>query len=302
MSSSFYITLPSNSSMDFYPSNTLTNYVTKLPQAVDLTGEWEVGLFELQFPVSYYNVTDEETKLLMYTNFDGKMIRTDVSPPSGYYENPGLLVREINEVIALVEQRKNLARFRYNDISKKISVRFLETNGADFVNFLMTEAMAELLGFEWQTLDEHLEEAARQNVLPFQTDSGGGDKPNIVARLKQAVDGRLALLSSESFYQTASRVCDLRRGFYSLFVYCDIAEHSVVGESRVPLLRVVNAEGKEGSMVNRIFQTVQYVPVQRKQFDTIEIDIRDDAGRPVPFQRGRVIATLHFRAKKPAYF
>lgn len=301
MSSSFYITLPSNSSMDFYPSNTLTNYVTKLPQAVDLTGEWEVGLFELQFPVSYYNVTDEETKLLMYTNFDDKMMRTDVSPPSGYYESPGLLVREINEVIALVEQRKNLVRFSYNDISKKISVRFLEMNDTDFVNFLMTEAMAELLGFEWQTLDEHLEEAARKNVLPFQTDGGGG-KPGIVARLKQTVDGRLALMSGDSLYQTASRVCDLKRGFYSLFVYCDVAEHSVVGDRKVPLLRVVNAEGKEGSMVNRIFQTVLYVPVQRKQFDAIEIDIRDDAGRPVRFQRGRVIATIHFRLKKPAYF
>jgi hypothetical protein len=123
MSSSFYITLPSNSSMFFYPSNTLTNYVTKLPQAVDLTGEWKVGLFELQFPVSYYNLTDEETKPLMYTNFDNKMIRTGVSPPSGYYENPGLLVREINEVVALVESRNNLVRFCYNEISKKISVQ-----------------------------------------------------------------------------------------------------------------------------------------------------------------------------------
>jgi hypothetical protein len=94
----------------------------------------------------------------------------------------------------------------------------------------------------------------------------------------------------------------LQRGFHSLFVYCDIAEHVVVGDVKVPLLRTVNISGKEGVMISKIYQTVQYVPIQRKQFDTIEIDIRDDTGRRVPFQRGKVIVTLHFRLKKPAYF
>ena len=54
--------------------------------------------------------------------------------------------------------------------------------------------------------------------------------------------------------------------------------------------------------MSRIYQTVQYVPVQSKRFETIEIDIRDDAGRKVSFQRGKVIVTLHFRLRKPIYF
>ena len=101
---------------------------------------------------------------------------------------------------------------------------------------------------------------------------------------------------------TGSNVCDLQRGFYSFFVYCDAVEHVVVGDVKAPLLRTVNITGKEGLTVNRIFQMVQYVPVQRKQFSKIEIDIRDDTGHPVPFQRGKVIVTLHFRRKRPAYF
>ena len=94
---------------------------------------------------------------------------------------------------------------------------------------------------------------------------------------------------------TGSNVCDMQRGFYSLFVFCDVVEYVVVGDFKAPSLRTVNIISKEGLTINRIFQTVQYVPVQRKQFSTIEIDIRDDTGRPVPFQRGKVIVTFHFR-------
>ena len=32
--------------------------------------------------------------------------------------------------------------------------------------------------------------------------------------------------------------------------------------------------------------TLQYVPVSKKEFNTVEIDIRDDTGRPVPFEFG----------------
>ena len=43
----FYVTLPSNSSADFYPSNTLTSYTTHLVKQINLTGNWEVALTEI---------------------------------------------------------------------------------------------------------------------------------------------------------------------------------------------------------------------------------------------------------------
>ena len=100
----------------------------------------------------------------------------------------------------------------------------------------------------------------------------------------------------------AERVYDSHRGFYSLFVYCDVVEPTVVGYFKVPLLRTVNIDGIEGLTVNRIYQNIQYVPLHRKQFDTIEIDIRDEVGRKAPFECRKVIVTLHFRLRKPAYF
>ena len=52
----FYLTLPSNSSMNYYPTNTLTRFTTRLQQTVSLSDEWEVGLAEISFPKSWYTI------------------------------------------------------------------------------------------------------------------------------------------------------------------------------------------------------------------------------------------------------
>ena len=46
----FYLTLPSNNSLQFYPQNTVTEFTTQLAQSPNLQGQWEVGLAELQYP------------------------------------------------------------------------------------------------------------------------------------------------------------------------------------------------------------------------------------------------------------
>jgi len=52
----FYLTLPSNSSQQFFPENTLTEFTTKLSSTIELNGEWEVGLAEIMFPRSWYTI------------------------------------------------------------------------------------------------------------------------------------------------------------------------------------------------------------------------------------------------------
>ena len=56
----FYLTLPSNSSMDYFPDNTLTHFTTRLPQMIDLDGSWEIGLAEIQYPHSWHNIKKGE--------------------------------------------------------------------------------------------------------------------------------------------------------------------------------------------------------------------------------------------------
>ena len=68
------------------------------------------------------------------------------------------------------------------------------------------------------------------------------------------------------------------------------------------LLRSINVNEESWRMITRIYETIQYSPVQRKYFDVIEVDIRDNVGRKVSFQTGKVVVLLHFHLKKPSYF
>ena len=59
------------------------------------------------------------------------------------------------------------------------------------------------------------------------------------------------------------------RGFNSLYVYCDAAKAIPVGDINVPLLRVVDAAGNFDDLIHGLYTTPQYVPVSRKEFNTV---------------------------------
>ena len=57
---SFYVTLPSDSSLDVYPDNTPTKYTTKLKQGATLIGDYEVALAEVQYKFDFDNFVNNE--------------------------------------------------------------------------------------------------------------------------------------------------------------------------------------------------------------------------------------------------
>jgi len=82
--SRFYMTLPSNSSMDYYPQNSVAHYTTKLNGQIELDGEWEVGQTEISFPFDIANVLEGECYFVLnnpgYDDSDFK-----ITPAAGYY-------------------------------------------------------------------------------------------------------------------------------------------------------------------------------------------------------------------------
>ena len=55
-----YVTLTSNSSTKYFPTNSPSKFTVQLPHPLSLSGEWEVALTEIQFTNSYYNVQGGE--------------------------------------------------------------------------------------------------------------------------------------------------------------------------------------------------------------------------------------------------
>ena len=122
-----------------------------------------------------------------------------------------------------------------------------------------------------------------------------GDLPDILGfGTGDGVVIRTTLTDRKTLTQGDS-IVDLRRGFESLYVYSSIVETRIVGDKIAPLLRIVPITGRHGEMATARFDHVQHIPVLSREFSSIETEIRDDTGRPVSFECGKVTVTLHFR-------
>lgn len=237
--------------MEYFPDNTLTHYRVRLPQFIDLDGEWEVGLAEIQYPISWYNVTGSKRRIRVTyrRNQNAKLINKEAMLPEGYYSDVDTLMTELNRLMEGVEGREKPA-FSYDALSQKVSVDITNKHRVKLENSLYS-----MLGF------------------------GGAD----------------AWIDDDN--KKSSNVVDLAQGFHNLYIYANVVEPRVVGDSLVPLLRIVPIQGNHGEVASEVFNPIHYVPLQLRQFQMLEVYIRDDVGDPVAFERGKVVVTLHFRRR-----
>ena len=199
MESEFYITLPSNSSMQYFPDNKTSNFVTKLSRTLQLDGEWEVGLAEIDYLHTWYNIREGKNSVEIYAPDKLYLVfqTVEYSIQPGYYE-------KVQDVIDAL-YKAGLANLTavvlsYDDTFKRVTVK----------------------------------------------------------------SGKRAVVK-------------LRRDMARML-------------------------GEHGSYVSKNFERPHYVPLNKKIFDTISINIRDEAGDLVAFEHGKVIVTLHFRRSKTQYF
>src|ERR1700733_14247240 len=124
----FYISLPSNSSMHYYPNNTVTRYTTRLENGISLSGDWEVGLVEIQYQHTWFNLEKGEGQILYLQSVDSVkrsgQFNNLLRLTPGYYDSPIDLLHAINDQIEetiIMHELKVFSRFQYNAITKRIS-------------------------------------------------------------------------------------------------------------------------------------------------------------------------------------
>ena len=91
--SRFYVTLPSNSSIDCYPDNSVARFTTKLNGVIELEGDWEVGLTEISFPSDVENVLDGHCYYTIHV--EDRFFRK-ITLDAKHYASIRDLVREMN--------------------------------------------------------------------------------------------------------------------------------------------------------------------------------------------------------------
>ena len=54
--------------MEYFPDNKTSNFVTKFSRTLQLDGEWEVGLAEIVYPHTWYNIREEKDSVEIYAS------------------------------------------------------------------------------------------------------------------------------------------------------------------------------------------------------------------------------------------
>lgn len=253
---SFYYTLPSNSSEYIFQENTQSSYKVKINKQLPITqGKWEVGLSDIQFPKSWYNVTGAWMRVRLAQNSDPFLIRVK----DGYYKDIEELVAEMHQGLGSDVRFPDKISFRYDRIANRVIIVVLENSDQSPIGVSFSQNLLNVLGFSESKKEG---EYFSQGVF---------------------VDGPT----------------DINEGFSALYVYSDVIENQFVGGYMVPLLQIVPFKN-DGKRHNTwvTFNPIQYLPILDNQADSIEINIKRDNGKLVPFQGGKVVVKLHFRKTK----
>ena len=96
---------------------------------------------------------------------------------------------------------------------------------------------------------------------------------------------------------------DLTGGCNTIFVYCNLVQNEILGDSRTALLRAIPlterpATGNQQQLIYRTFGNLQWRRVVKSSIESISVSLRNETGQLVPFlSRGRTNLTLHFRQR-----
>jgi hypothetical protein len=90
---------------------------------------------------------------------------------------------------------------------------------------------------------------------------------------------------------------DVSGGIHSFYVYCpNLIANTIIGNKYGPLLRVINVDlESKNKVVETIYTQEFHHKVLLKQIPEIRIQILSDTSRPIEFNWGNCILTLHFR-------
>ena len=265
---SFTIELVSNASGELFPNNTLNSFTNFLPEQVNLEGQCEVGISEISYPSMYQNITEGNFKF-----FDKKLSKST----STYSIEPGLYT----SITDIVEAMNTLFQERNNQNETCILVK-VSRRTQKVVIMLANDSS----GFAFCS-----------------TDMGHIFGTNVGNEFGVLMIGK-GLHEPEFAYDIVH--------ILSLLIYSDLVEYSIVGDTKASLLRcfplISKLKGGDiittGQYMNyQTFTNLQFRPLLKNSFLSINIDLRDTSGEEIPFVSvGITHLVLMFRKASNIHF
>jgi chorismate mutase len=89
---------------------------------------------------------------------------------------------------------------------------------------------------------------------------------------------------------------DISGGISQIYVYMpDIIEPSYLGNTLVPLLRIINVDKPKNSIVEKVYYLEYHHRIMQKRISAINIQLYTSYGNRLQFNWGEVVVVLHFR-------
>ena len=108
-------------------------------------------------------------------------------------------------------------------------------------------------------------------------------------------------VGGSKLYYILDMVMGTRRAFlddiHQIFVYSDIIDYQIVGNTKAMLLGVFPSKGTHAEQHSWQFNPLQYIKVTKSVLQSIHIKLCSATGEPVPFVSGDTLCRLHFRRK-----
>lgn len=260
-SQDFYVTLPSNSSFEYFPDNTASNFRTHLRRPIDLEGDWEVGLVEFHYPNSWDNVPKGFVPFKVRNTKTGTSVGMQLH--HGYYPSNNYLFDFLNrELFKLDRKVFTRATFDYRTVDRRVKVSI--PNGYELI---LGEEFRQMAGFK-STPDD--------SPRILKRGSGRGRESEYAANIHRNL---------AKFYIYTDIIEENTVGH---------GEHPLLRD--VPIKAQSTAE-----LTGHTFDKVYYFPLNKKYFNNIHVYIADHTGDTVSFQRGITTVRLHFRQRRPSY-
>lgn len=265
----FFVTLPSNSSMQYFPGNKTTCFTTQLSQNIKLTGSWEVALTEIIYPCTFYNINERKNKIRLEVGNSIQMIDG----------KPSVNIMHMIDGKHSIEVKQDKIKARnYENVDEVLH----QINAKEIINKYVT--------FSFNKAEKRVEtKIIRQNLLSVKF------LPQLALQLGYS--------PFTDIYKQKNSINhpNLNLGIPTqLYVYCDIIEPQLVGDVVSPLLRIIPVDTDNynfGSNKTITYTQPHYIPILRNEFSTVEIDLRLDDGGPAPFQFGTLCVKLHFKRR-----
>lgn len=250
----FYLTLPSQGG----DGNTTSSFTVNLPYEIQLPGEWEVGLVDVLYPTSWYNIHERNNTVELCQN--NPSYRDDTNPedcmynehadydiPPGYYNKPDAILESLNAVIESYTGEK-LSRHMGFYMDRLGRASFVNGDDYDF-QITIHRDVADILGF------------------------------------KAIIFGKIAITADLT---TSPKM-------QNLYVYTDLIEPQIVGNQRADLLCIIPAKERDLKAAHFAPTHIHYLPLIKNTFSRVNMDIRDVGGYKIPFASGHSVVKLHFR-------